>query len=715
MTKKIVKNILFIVLLASYEAHAQQVNKSVADAINASLYFPTVQNGEGNYIIINSTRMDKPLSDKEFNDIFDNLYAINLYRQVLSKKIDEADFNKVSTSVIGKVTSEKIKKALTKDEIAELTKFLELKNESDLPGFINTHHSPMSYKLMYNSFKIKQLLGFVVEDKNTQKGVSYLYKITFADKSGNEKVYGYSVGLNSQQNNVVLNKIKPTVSKISTSDSMVICYWKYALNAPDFKLFTQTSENLNQNVGIFEGIKDFTLNNLQAELWIKSDKGFIPTEKRAMNINETRDTLEVSFSVRTLPEDIVDMYILLRDDLDNKGVNSDTAHILSVDPLQVPILRGINVDDVTDGLKLSWKKLPEKPYFRGIEITRFGENSVLDSVAILSTTDTEYSDYNVKVGVHYIYNVRALYKSGYGMEQKLPAQGVGTNTKFSKQGKINNLTAANEGRNIKLSWNYVKNPKLFGFYVYRGLSTLDMYPIAGPIKDNFYVDASEELSGIAEYTYYVIAKDLTQQNSEPSNIVAIKPLRKVTSAVPYNLKCESVNNRVYLNWMDVKTNDEFVKGYTVKRADADAFVNVAKGVLEGAYFIDSTSNAASSYKYQVASINFNGDTSEYSEIISYVPYKEPVDVLNDYNVRNLSDGIEISWANVLYQNRKKYNVYKSEIKSNKLQKIGSVSANEPFFVDKDVANGKEYIYSVSITDVEDREGEQAQVQTIVRN
>ena len=118
MTKKIVKNILFIVSLASVHAHAQQVNKAVAEAINASLYFPTVQNNEGNYIIINSTRTDKPLSDKEFNDIFDNLYSINLYRQVLSKKIDEADFNKVSTSVIGKVTSEKIKKTLTKDEIA---------------------------------------------------------------------------------------------------------------------------------------------------------------------------------------------------------------------------------------------------------------------------------------------------------------------------------------------------------------------------------------------------------------------------------------------------------------------------------------------------------------------------------------------------------------------------------------------------------------------
>ena len=214
-----------------------------------------------------------------------------------------------------------------------------------------------------------------------------------------------------------------------------------------------------------------------------------------------------------------------------------------------------------------------------------------------------------------------------------------------------------------------------------------------------------------------MAKDLTQQNSEPSNIVVIKPIRKVTSAVPYNVKCESVNNKVYLNWVDVKTNDEFVKGYTVKRADANnMFVNVTTGILEGAaYFIDSTSNATSSYKYQVASINFNGDTSAYSEIITYIPYKEPVDVLNDYTIRNLSDGIEVSWQKILYQNRKKYNVYKSEIQSNKLQKIGSVNADEPFFVDKDVALGKEYIYTVSITDIENREGEQAQVQTIIRN
>lgn len=713
---KNLKNILLIILLASIQLQAQQVSKIVADVINENLYFPTVQNNESNFIIINSTKTDKVLSDKEFNDIFNNLQTINLYRQILSNKIEEKSFEKVNSNVINKVTNDKIKVLLTKEEIAEMQQYLELKNESELLNFINTHPSPIDYKMLYTSFKVKQLLGYVVEDKNIQKGVSYLYKITFGDKNGNEKTIGYSIGLNGQQNNIVLNKIRPTISHISMGDSMVICYWQYLLNKPDFKNFMTTSEKLNQNVGIFEGIKAFTLNHLQAKLWIKSDKGFIPTEQKNVNISEMGDTLSVSFAVRTLPEDVVNMYIVLHDDIGNISANSDTSHILSVDPLQVPILRNINVKDITDALKITWDKLPNKPYYKGIEIKRFGENSVLDSVATLSPTDTAYTDYNVKVGVHYIYNVKALYKEGYGMEQKTPSQGVGTNTKFSKPSHITNLSAINEGQNIKLSWNYTRNSKFYGFYVYRGLSPLEMSPVAGPINDNFYVDTAEELSGVTEYHYYVVVQDLTQQNSEPSNIAAIKPLRKVISAVPYNLRSNAINEKVYLEWFDVKTDDEFIKGYTLKRAEgnSDIFKNLKTGIIEGAFFVDSTSNYQSSYKYQVASINMNGDTSEFSDIYVYIPYQEPVAVLSDYTIRNLSDGIEISWPNIIYQNRKKYNIYKSEIESNKLEKIGSIDANEPFFIDKNVSAGKEYIYSISITDIENREGEQAQVQTIIR-
>jgi hypothetical protein len=720
MAKKILKNILFIVLLANVHAHAQQVSKAVADVIKANLYFPTVQNNERNFVIINSNksnRTDKKISVKEFNDIANNLQSINLYRQILSDKIEEKDFDKVNSNVLGKVTNDKIKKLLTKEEITEMWQYLKLKSEDELVDFINTHPSPMDYKLLYTSFKVKQLLGYVVEDKNIQKGMSYLYKITFEDKNGNEKTMGYSVGLNAQQNNVVLNKIKPTISHVSMSDSLVIGFWHYPLNTPDFKNFMATSEKLNQNVGIFEGIKAFTLNRLQAELWIKSENKFMPTVKKNVSLNETGDTLEVSFAVRTLPEDVVNAYIVLNDDINNISPNSDTSQILSVDPLQVPMIRNITVADITDGLQVAWDKLPEKPYFKGIEITRSGEKSVLDTLAILTPSDTAYSDFKVKVGIHYIYNVKALYKEGYGMEQKIYAQGVGTNTKFSKPSKVNNLTAANEGKDIKLSWDYTKNSKFYGYYVYRGLSPLDMLQIAGPVTDNFYVDATDELSGVAEYSYYVVVKDLMQQNSEPSNIVAIKPQRKVVSLVPYNLKSETVNDMLYLEWVDVKLDDDFIKGYTIRRAEVGKkeFKTIDKGLIEGAFYVDSTSTTQSSYQYQVASINLNNDTSDYSDIYTYVPYKEPVAVLSDYTIRNLSDGIEISWPSILYPNRKKYNIYKSEIQSNTLQKIGSANATEQYFVDKNVEKGKEYIYTISITDIENREGEQAQVQTIIRD
>jgi hypothetical protein len=716
MIAKIQKSILFVALLACFQSQAQQVSKAVADVINSGYFFPTVQNSEGNYVTMLPKRAGKKTSEQEVNKAFENIEAINLYRQILSDKIEDKNFDKVASQVFGKMTASKLQKTLTKDEMTAFIKYAKVKNEDELVDYINANPNPMNYAFLLMSHKYNALLGYIVEDKNLQRGVSYLYKITFTDKNGNERPMGYSIGLNAQQNNVILNKIKPTISKISTSDSSVICTWAFSLKSPELTGFVDASEKLNQNVGIFEGIKSHTLNSLQAELWVKSDKdGFVPTGKKT--VNRTNDTLLISASIATLPEDVVNAYIVLNDEFGNTGTPSDTSHILSVDPLQVPILKNVKVEDILDGLQLTWKQLPEKPYFKGVEITRLGENSVWDTMAILSPTDTIYSDYNVKVGVHYIYNVKALYTQGYGMEQKVPAQGVGTVTKFSKPGKVTNFTATNEGRNIKLTWDYTKNDKFFGFYIYRGLSPLNMFPLVGPVKDNFYIDAAEELSGIAEYSYYVLVKDLKQQDSEPSNTIAIKPARKVTSLVPYNLKGEVVNNMIYLEWIDVKPHDDFVKGYTIRRAEGDnsTFKTLEKGLIEGAFYVDSTSNEQSSYQYQVASINLNNDTSDYTDIYTYTPYKAPVAVLTDFSTRNLTDGVEISWPSILYPNRKKYNIYKTEKETNKLVKIGSVNANEEYFIDKDVKMEKIYMYSITITDIEDREGEQAQAKMIIRN
>ncbi|MEN9611865.1 MAG: hypothetical protein RLZZ628_2679 [Bacteroidota bacterium] len=713
--------ILTIVILvwAHLYANAQQVSQAVADALKTTSYFPTVQNKESNNIIINSVNLvksEKKVSEEEFNAVFDNLASIDLYRQVLSETIVEKDFEKVGSSVFGKLTPEKMQKILTKEEITELTQYLELKSTNDLVPFINANPSPAKYKLMYNAFKIKQLLGFAIADNQLQTGTSYLYKVIFVDKKGSEKLYGYSIGLNSGQNNVVLNRIKPTISKTSTNDSLVICNWKYRVDTGEFKNFMTESEKLQQNIGIFQGIKSFTLNNLVAQMWIKSEKGFIPTEKRVISSSPSLDSLEVSFSVRTYPEDLVDMYIVLHDDIGNQGFPSDTAHLLAVDPKQVPIVKSMELTDIIDGMRLTWKQLPNKPYYRGVEITRFGEHSKLDTVAILSPTDTAYTDYAVKVGVYYTYNVRALYKKGYDMEQKVPAQSVGTNTKFSKPSAVTNLTAANEGQTIKLSWSYVKNTKFFGYYLYRGLSPLAMDPIAGPLTDSVFIDSSETLNGRTAYHYYLVVKDLIQQNSKPSNSVSIKPNIKVASASPYNLKSEIVNQKLYLNWVDVKKTDTYVKGYIVRRTETDTkqFVSVTPTLLTAAYFIDSTAKITSSYQYQVASINFNGDTSVYSEILLFAPAKVPVDVVLKYNVRNLSTGIEVSWDRMVYPNRKNYTIYKTTFGTNQFVKIGAVQANEFLFIDKNVEAGKEYVYSITITDIENREGAQAQGQTIIR-
>jgi hypothetical protein len=168
--------------------------------------------------------------------------------------------------------------------------------------------------------------------------------------------------------------------------------------------------------------------------------------------------------------------------------------------------------------------------------------------------------------------------------------------------------------------------------------------------------------------------------------------------------------------VDVKKTDRYIKGYIVRRTETDTnhFVPITPTLIAAPYFIDSTANIASTYQYQIASINMNGDTSDYSEVLLFAPAKVPVDVVAKYTVRNLSTGIEVSWERIQYPNRKNYTIYKTVFGTDKLEKIGAVQASEFLFIDKNVEAGKEYVYSITVTDVENREGAQAQVQTIIR-
>ena len=133
------------------------------------------------------------------------------------------------------------------------------------------------------------------------------------------------------------------------------------------------------------------------------------------------------------------------------------------------------------------------------------------------------------------------------------------------------------------------------------------------------------------------------------------------------------------------------------------------------YHIDTNLLGGINYQYRVASINMTGDTSEFTDAFAYGVKKPDVSILNNFNVRNISEGIEVALPTVVFENRKYYRLYRKEEGENEYVNIGKIAADEFLFIDKNVVSNKYYTYSISVIDNEGREGVKCDAQSVKRD
>ncbi|TAG30083.1 MAG: hypothetical protein EAZ13_06480 [Sphingobacteriia bacterium] len=675
-------------------------------------YIPSISSPNGNYIYMYDLLSDM-MSDS--TKLASTDYFVIERRTVMQ---DGADSNQSDNKKMGLVrvvqNNGELNKLFSADDIVTMKSAFNVRSNADLVNYFKTKTDPRSYGFNYLSNAVKIAMGHMYIDKEVKEGEKYMYILTRVDKNKTEEPWGYTF-VETKSGNDALNQLKPKTGNIIATDSFISVSWKLPLPP-------KAKEAVNKLIASKKSFKNlvkllpFELNMVRAKIFSYNAQGWSPLPEMSFgNPNSTGDTLSFFYYKKTVPDEVVSCYLQLEDEVQNIGPHSDTSTSYAIDKKRLPIIISIKTEEVLDGVKINWKKLPQQPYIAGVEITKTDGNSV-DTVAILSAKDSVYTDYRLKVGVSYTYNVKGLYLPQTNLKQDLPAQGLGMYTVFSKPLPPSNLVVENAGPNIALKWNYDSVPSFFGYYVYRGTSPDNMAIVGGPLKKKNYIDTSATLSGRSKYYYAVVTQNLREDASANSNMVEIVPNRKIETVSPNDLHFYFSNDKLILEWNDVRKQDDAIVGYAIKKTTVGnkGFDFLTKDRIETTTIFDSVIVAGTTYQYSIASINTRGDTSEYSAVKEYKLEKEPVAILADFTARNVEAGIELEWAAMEYPDRKLYNIYRKVSIDQPAVKIGSVTSNTFLFVDKTTQKNTSYIYEISITDTDGREGLKSNAKAVKR-
>jgi uncharacterized protein len=702
MYKKL-KIILFILL--------SHLTTTAQDGDFAGKYLSTATSSKGNYIYLLT---EKDLLGKDSLIMKSTDYFI----------IERMPYNDIEGATT-KPTLKKIGEAKLTSSVKELNQYysaeqinqfkeaFQLKRDEDVVNYFTTHFSLQDYFIAYNLVETKLALGHVYLDTDVKEGEVFYYHITRVDKNKTTEDWGYSIA-QSKAGNYLLPYYKPKISAINILDSSVDITWKMAVTEDIIKKIPIPKSNLAIDRDGALTRTPFTPLNSKAVLYIKSNSGFKSVTTLLPIINETNDTVTYSYQKPCVPEETISAFLVTQDEIYNKGIESDTAYTIAIDQKTIPLIYSVRVNEIVNGIQLNWDKLPNKPYLTGIEIGRYNSDEKYDSVATVSAMDTSFTDYKIAVGQHYRYKVKAVFLPQLNIEQAVPAEAVGTFTIFNKPLPVTNLSIENKNKLPFLKWDEIKDPSFYGSFIYRGTSSKNLSVIAGPIKTNYFIDSATSVTGRSEYYYAIINQNLREDTSVFSEVVRIVPDKKIEITFPSTMEFYYANGTLNISWNDVRAMDNSIESFVVQKkiSTQKSFLILGNSInnnLEDADIKDEIT-----YEYRVAAISYKGDTSDYSNAYTFNLAPKEIPEVNIFYTRNVSEGIEISWPSIIYQNRKSYNIYRRLATEQDFTKVATVPSNTFLYVDKTGDGNKIYVYKISVTQNDGKEGEQGKSVSIRR-
>lgn len=677
-----------------------------------SKYIPSFQSPDGNYLYINDNLATD--SVKLAKTAFFSIERIDIskYSEDSLKKMN---FNPNELLPIGRLQPvqdiDALRDICSAVYIEAFKKDKGLKTDKEIVSYFQTHRSFNDYGFWYNLIETRMALGLVYLDNKCNTGSKYVYLITRVYKDGKVESLGMNLSIGKKNGNVLLPLYQPIASKKFTSDSALTISWKVPFDNNKIESFYQKKSIEKDFSPIPFGFK-----NIRGGVYLQTTAGWEKLELILPSVNSKGDTLTFTYTAKAVSEKYYKLFLQIEDEVHNKGLTSDTSTMIVVSKESLPIVTKVYVTDTLNSIRVSWKPIIPKFYVDKIEISK-SELNTNPTFIYVKPTDTVFIDYNIEVGKKYVYKIKTLFLPQTSLKQEAAAEGVGKFSVFSKPLPPTNLTASNYGKNILLKWDNDSIPGFYGFYIYRGTSINDLSILSGPLFQNKFVDTANSLSGSSTYFYAVVTQNLRQQSSDYSNRVKIVPNRKYFIPKPAQIDFYYANKELTVSWDAVHLQDASIVAYLLqKKSEKDAaFVSLPLIQNRMNYFIDSNIMQGLNYQFRVACINMTGDTSEFTDTFGYGVKKPDVSILNNFTVRNITDGIEIALPTVVFENRKYYKLYRKGEGENEYMTIGKIAADEFLFIDKNVVSNKYYTYSISVIDNEGREGVKCDAQSVKRD
>lgn len=627
-----------------------------------------------------------------------------IYTAEKAAKGQESSFKEVGkVAPAGNLKS--IKEILGEQQTSDMVKLLHLNNENELVAYIASHPQPAYYGFLYQFIEVKRILGHVFLDAEAKPGEVLMYRVKRNTKKGVAENWGTCI-MHTGIGNYTLSYLKPYAQATDVSDSLV--RFNFILDARQEGLkipVRPVSKVHNDTGGAFSSYIPFPIRSHKARIFINRNGKW--NYESTLLPSLRNDTLFFSHVISSKPNEQLAAYLELEDEVHNRGGLSDTITSYTVTSQNCFKLIAIRTKELTGCIKISWDALPDLPYLSGVELCRTDRTGRIDTLQILSVKDTAYLDYNLTAGDNYTYEARVIYSPETGLYQDFPAQAAGTYSKFGIPMPPEELTATDTMGNVLLQWKSNQEAGIYAYYIYRGTNPENLLLIAGPIKTAYYLDSSSSLSGRSTYFYAVTSENLNQDTSTYSDIISIRPSRKINVAQPTNVDAYLVNGQIVVTWTDVAEDDNLIKGYVVERStDGNTWASLTSGPAELNRITDSLITGLKQVQYRVAAVAENGQRSEFSLPVVFEMPSADIASVNLFYVRNIENGLLISLPAVEEKGRNGYVIYRRKAAEGNFTKITTLKTGEFDYEDKDVEKNEIYVYTISVIGENGNEGNQ---------
>lgn len=580
--------------------------------------------------------------------------------------------------------------------VLALKEYRKLGNDDDVWKYITTHRLFAYYSSADVSPKLRLALGTAWLDESAKTlaaGTTVYYAVKYHLKNGKE--------IDGGNTSVVIGTparlIPPQALTVMADDSVI----RATFVAP------RASQQTPFVARVFRSV---------------DDSAFVE-QNLFLNARVKNDTVYYALYDNVLPEKMYRYYIVPQDIAENMCANSDTASALSINFRRIPLLQNVTATDSPEGIEVRWSKLPVKPYWSGIEVTRRALNeqsyTVLDTIA---WSDTSFTDVRVRSGAPYAYALRALTYRNLNDAPSGYANAVHQNNNQQPL-PPNNVTATPEKRGIRITWNRLADADVRGYYVYRGLTAQELSVISKPITDTTYVDNDTLLYGRTTYVYVVRSVRYNEQESDNSNVCYARPNRPVIPAPPTGLTAYDEFGTVRLSWSESKT-DRSVSEYHVYRrtatgkpinstpAQQQGFTRLTKRPSVSLLFDDTTAERGKQYEYAISAVDVYGYESGVSSTITKGLTEPELKAPSTLFAHTVENGVELSWSTQAQESVKEIIVYRRTSTEQVAKRITTLPVTTRTFSDTNVQRGTIYIYSISVATTAGKESTRSKEKAI---